>query len=132
MEGSTPSPGTPRRGEAKYSKQSNSFKAVKPRRFTAFLTKARHTMNDKDYITIPRSELEELIEKSVAKALNQQPLWVRGTEGLMQIFNCSESTAKRIKKSGSIKKAIRQQGRTYLTNVPLALELYGTRNSRTF
>lgn len=83
-----------------------------------------------DTITIPRNELQELIEKSVQKALNAQPQWVRGIEGLQQIFNCSASTAKRIKKSGTIRKAIRQQGRTFMTDAPLALELYGARNSR--
>lgn len=83
-----------------------------------------------DYITIPRKELQELIEQSVAKALNNHPVWVRGTQGLMAIFQCSESTAKRIKKSGAIKKAIHQQGRTYMTNSQLALELYGAKNNR--
>lgn len=82
-------------------------------------------MNDNTtYITLTQEELQDLIAIAVQKA--QMPKWVRGIPGLMQIFSCSESTAKRIKKSGTIKKAIRQQGRTFITNVELASSLYGT------
>ncbi len=54
------------------------------------------------------------------------PIWVKGLTGLADILQVSLSTAKRIKKSGSLKKAIHQQGRTILINAPLALELFGT------
>lgn len=82
-------------------------------------------MNDNTtYITLTPEELQDIIALAVQKA--QAPKWVRGVEGLMQIFQCSESTAKRIKKSGSIKSAIHQQGRTFITNADLACQLYGT------
>ena len=48
----------------------------------------------------------------------------------MEIFGCSESTAKRIKKSGTIRRAIHQQGRTFVTNATLALELYGAKTGK--
>ncbi len=53
------------------------------------------------------------------------PEWVYGMEGLAELLQVSISTAKRIKKRGSLKKAIHQEGRTILTNAPLALELFG-------
>ena len=55
------------------------------------------------------------------------PWWRRctGYEGLCELFGCSLSTAKRIKASGAIKDAIRQQGRTFVVNAPLAIQLYG-------
>lgn len=86
-------------------------------------------MQNEDYITISRSELQEIVRQAVAAA--QAPKWVSGIDGLCQIFGCSRSTAKRIKAGGTINKAIRQQGRTFVTNVDLALQLYGARNSRT-
>ena len=58
------------------------------------------------------------------------PTWVKGMDGLANALQVSLSTAKRIKKSGSLKRAIHQQGRTILTNVPLALELFGSNTGR--
>lgn len=81
-------------------------------------------MTTNDTITISRGELQELVEQGVQKALSQ-PRWVRGIPGLMQIFSCSESTAKRIKRSGTIRGAIRQQGRIFFTDSVLAMQLYG-------
>ena len=87
-------------------------------------------MAPKTYIAdLTTDELQDLIFKTVAEALaSLRPQnYLKGLEGLMQIFNCSKSTAKRIKKSGAIKKAIRQQGRTFITNVELARQLYGSK-----
>lgn len=75
-------------------------------------------------------ELQALIRQTVAEVLNPRQQWVKGLDGICEIFGCSKSTAKRIKASGSIRKAIRQQGRTFVINVDLARELYGkTRNN---
>ena len=52
--------------------------------------------------------------------------WVKGIGGLAELLQVSISTAKRIKKRGSLKKAIHQEGRTIITNAPLALELFGS------
>lgn len=82
-------------------------------------------MNDKTTtITLAPDELQQLVEQGVQKALGR-PQWVKGIPGLMQIFSCSESTAKRIKRSGSIRGAIRQQGRIFFTDATLAMQLYG-------
>ena len=70
-------------------------------------------------------ELQQLIRRTVVEALQQQPHFVTGYEGLCELFGCSLSTAKRIKASGAIKDAIRQQGRTFVVNAPLAVQLYG-------
>ena len=82
----------------------------------------------KTYIAdLTTDELQQLIFSTVAAAMQQQPQWAAGVKGLMGIFHCSESTAKRIKASGAIDKAIRQQGRTFVVNVPLALQLFGSK-----
>lgn len=86
-------------------------------------------MNDNTTITISTDKLQELVEQGVQKALGR-PQWVKGIPGLMQIFSCSESTAKRIKRSGSIRGAIRQQGRIFFTDAALAMQLYGAAPKR--
>lgn len=79
-----------------------------------------------DSITLSREEYQDLLRKANGTR------YVHGIAGLCEIFGCSKATAKRIKAGGSINKAIRQQGRTFVTNVDLALQLYGARNNRTF
>lgn len=46
-----------------------------------------------------------------------------GIAGIAQIFNCSMTTANRIKASGKIDRAITQYGRTIVIDVDMALEL---------
>ena len=46
-----------------------------------------------------------------------------GILGIAQTFNCSLTTANRIKASGKINKAISQHGRTIVVDVDKALEL---------
>ena len=46
-----------------------------------------------------------------------------GIAGIAQIFNCSLTTANRIKASGKIDRAISQYGRTIVVKADLALEL---------
>ena len=60
------------------------------------------------------------------------PQYVYGIDGLAEILGCSKSTAKRIKASGTLSKAIHQQGRTIVIDAPLAISLFGARNSRQF
>ena len=106
--------------------------AALPRRYCRLFTdKTRNDMNERTYIAdLTTDELQALIRTTVAEALQLQPRWVTGMEGLMEIFGCSESTAKRIKKSGTISKAIRQQGRTFVTNASLALQLFGAKTGK--
>lgn len=50
--------------------------------------------------------------------------YVYGIAGIAQIFNCSMTTANRIKASGRIDKAISQTGRIIVVDADLALELF--------
>ncbi len=49
--------------------------------------------------------------------------YVYGIAGIAELFHCSLPTANRIKKSGRIKKAIKQIGRKIVVDKKLALEL---------
>ena len=49
--------------------------------------------------------------------------FVYGMRGLAGLFNCSEATASRIKKSGVIDDAISQIGKKIVTDANKALEL---------
>ena len=48
---------------------------------------------------------------------------VYGIGGIAQLFNCSTTTANRIKASGKIDRAISQSGRMIVVDADLALEL---------
>ena len=52
--------------------------------------------------------------------------FVYGIAGIAQLFNCSITTANRIKASGRIDRAIKQPGRIIVVDADLALELYST------
>lgn len=64
-------------------------------------------------------ELQALIREAM-----NAPRTVRGIEGIAQIFGVSYSTAKRIKASGIIGKAITQSGNVIVTDVDRARELF--------
>lgn len=49
--------------------------------------------------------------------------YVYGITGIQQLLNCSESKAKRLKKSGIIDDAIIQNGRKIIVDKAIALEL---------
>ena len=75
-------------------------------------------------------ELSFLVDSRMAAwateiaSLSQRKIYY-GIEGIAQIFGCSVPTANRIKKSGRIKKAITQIGRTIVVDKKMALELAG-------
>lgn len=59
---------------------------------------------------------------------NEEPLFINkkyvyGILGIAKIFNCSKSTANRIKKEGIIEGAIIQNGRKIIVDVELAMSL---------
>ncbi|MGL5277248.1 DUF3853 family protein [Myroides sp.] len=54
----------------------------------------------------------------------QNKRYVYGIAGIAKLFNCSISTANKIKKEGKIKKAILQYGRKIIVDADLALELF--------
>ena len=82
-----------------------------------------------DYILINRNELADLVTKAVRDALQQKRL-VYGINVISQLFGVSRTMANNIKRSGVINRAIKQRGRTIITDADLALELWGQRGRR--
>ncbi len=71
-------------------------------------------------------EFLELINQSPVVTVDNTPKEKRlvyGIAGIAQIFNCSMTTANRIKSSGKINQAISQTGRMIVVDADLALEL---------
>ena len=77
--------------------------------------------------------IDKAVEDSLRRRQPQQeddtPRYVYGIKGIAALFGVSERQARYIKSSGAISKAIRQQGRTIVTDATLALELFGRRHS---
>lgn len=70
-------------------------------------------------------ELLEIIKTTPQEApIKPEKRLVYGIAGIAQLFNCSMTTANRIKASGRINRAIMQNGRTIVVDADLALELY--------
>lgn len=71
-------------------------------------------------------EFMELINQPRTPLIDNTPKEKRlvyGISGIAQLFNCSMTTANRIKASGKIDKAISQCGRMITIDADLALEL---------
>lgn len=71
-------------------------------------------------------EFLELITQTQVTTTDNTPAEKRlvyGIAGIAQLFNCSMTTANRIKASGKIDKAISQCGRMITVDADLALEL---------
>ena len=71
-------------------------------------------------------EFLELMEQIPTVTVDNTPKEKRlvyGIAGIAQIFNCSMTTANRIKASGKIDRAISQCGRIITVDADLALEL---------
>lgn len=79
-------------------------------------------------IDLTVGELMELLEtiKTTPQEAPKTPKkqMVYGIAGIAKIFNCSMTTANRIKASGRIDRAIKQHGRIIVVDADLALELY--------
>ena len=90
---------------------------------------------DTRIIDLTVAQLAEVIDKAVEESLRRrQPQenkkrLVYGIRGIAELFGVSERQARYIKESGRISRAIRQQGRTIVTDADLALELFGRRHS---
>ena len=87
---------------------------------------------DTRIIDLTVAQLAEVIDKAVEESLSRRsqpidnaPRFVHGIKGIADIFGVSERQARYIKSSGVINKAIRQQGRTIITDAHLALQLFG-------
>ncbi len=69
-------------------------------------------------------ELEEWIKTiTMSKEESREKRYVYGISGIMDLFGCSESTARRLK-NGKIREAVNQSGRTIVTDVDKAMELF--------
>ena len=86
---------------------------------------------DTRIIDLTVAQLAEVIDKAVEESLRRrqpadtQRRLVYGIKGIAQVFGVSERQARYIKSSGIINKAIKQQGRTIVTDADLALQLFG-------
>lgn len=77
-------------------------------------------------IDLTVGELMELLGQQQSVVVDNVPKEKRlvyGIAGIAQLFNCSMTTANRIKASGKIDKAISQCGRMITVDADLALEL---------
>lgn len=91
---------------------------------------------DTRIIDLTVAQLAEVIDRAVEESLKRRqptetnlPRLVYGIKGIAQIFGVSERQARYIKSSGVINKAIRQQGRTIITDADMALKLFGKKYS---
>lgn len=81
-------------------------------------------------IDLTVGELMELlgtIQQPKQEQPKPQKRIVYGIAGIAQIFNCSMTTANRIKASGRINRAIKQNGRIIVVDADLALELFNNK-----
>ena len=74
-----------------------------------------------EFIDLMESVINKTDKKDVSE--NDIPKYEYGIAGIARIFNCSISTANRIKASGKIDKAISQRGRTIIIDVDKAIQL---------
>jgi len=71
------------------------------------------------------AEREAKLKADIAERSRENlPKFVYGIAGIAQIFNCSKSTAQRIKNSGKIAAAVSQYERTIIIDVDKAMSLY--------
>ena len=86
-------------------------------------------LNEKPIWQLSVDELIDIIEKAVENTIStrvqskKDKKFVCGIKGIASIFNCSPSTANRIKKSGIIDGAITQVNRKIIVDVEKAIEL---------
>ena len=79
-----------------------------------------------EFLELMKDEFLEIMEQTPSVTINNIPKekrFVYGIAGIAQIFNCSMTTANRIKASGKIDRAISQCGRMITLDADLALEL---------
>lgn len=87
--------------------------------------------SDTRIIDLTVGQLMDLFAKAQAPATQTQPKeekrLVYGITGIAQIFNCSMTTANRIKASGRIDDAITQHGRIIVVDANKALQLFNNK-----
>ena len=95
-------------------------------------TQNKMTHPDTRIIDLTVAQLAEVIDRAVEESLKRrqqqnttQRRLVYGIKGIAELLGVSERQARYIKASGQISRAIRQQGRTIVTDADLALQLFG-------
>ena len=95
-----------------------------------------HILKERLSMQFTSRDLLDLIEDSIVmKNENPKDLkhtekkYVYGISGIQMLLNCSESSAKRLKKSGIINDAIIQNGRKIIVDSELALKLIQKSNN---
>lgn len=74
-----------------------------------------------EFAEVLYSVMQRLSNNEEEKVTNKRLVY--GIAGIAQLFNCSMTTANRIKASGKIDKAISQTGRMITVDADLALQL---------
>lgn len=74
-----------------------------------------------EFAEVLYSVMQRLSNNEEEKVTNKRLVY--GIAGIAQLFNCSMTTANRIKASGKIDQAISQTGRTITVDADLALQL---------
>lgn len=74
-----------------------------------------------EFAEVLYSVMKKLSNNEEEKVTNKRLVY--GIAGIAQLFNCSMTTANRIKASGKIDKAISQTGRMITVDADLALQL---------
>lgn len=91
--------------------------------------------HDTRLIDLTVAQLAEVIDQAVKDSIQRNSAQktelrlVYGIKGIAELFGVSERQARNIKSSGVISRAIRQQGRTIVTDAALALQLFGKKHS---
>ena len=81
-------------------------------------------MTASEFADVLCAVMTRVLSKSEDVSNNQTKRLEYGIAGIARIFNCSMTTANRIKSSGKIDEAISQSGRMIAVDVDLALKLF--------
>lgn len=88
------------------------------------LDKPLFALTTREFIQVLKEHLPAGPGPEETKNYSKEPeKYVYGLAGIAELFNCSKTTANRIKQSGKIDKAIKQIGNMIIVDAEKALEL---------
>lgn len=95
------------------------------------LNKPLFQLTGNEFLSLVRQALKPGDEEQIRpwKGENTKKRLVYGIAGIARLFNCSMTTANRIKASGKIDAAITQCGRMIAVDADMALQLLGKENN---
>lgn len=94
-----------------------------------YTTELNTKLSTKEF-RVKSSLIKESEQSKTNDTTNQGERYEFGTAGIARIFNCSLSTANKIKSTGRIKSALYPMGRRIIIDVKKALELNKQYNKR--